>query len=104
DIEAALAIADQIAVFYAGTTVEIAPATDFAGEGEALRHPYAKALWQALPRNGFTPIPGSQPSPDKLPAGCMFAPRCERAAPECALVRPKKRELRGGWVWCDYVT
>ena len=34
DIESALTIADKIAVFYAGTTVEIASVEDFVGDGE----------------------------------------------------------------------
>ena len=67
DIESALTIADKIAVFYAGTTVEVAPVEDFAGNGEALRHPYSKALWRALPQNEFIPIPGFQPHPSALP-------------------------------------
>ena len=67
DIESALTIADKIAVFYGGTTVEIAPVDNFAGKGEALRHPYSKALWRALPQNEFIPIPGSQPHPSALP-------------------------------------
>ena len=79
DIESALTIADKIAVFYAGTTVEIAPVDNFAGNGEALRHPYSKALWRALPQNEFIPIPGSQPHPSALPSGCLFEPRCEKA-------------------------
>ncbi len=83
DIESALTIADKIAVFYAGTTVEVAPVDDFTGDGEALRHPYTKALWRALPQNEFIPIPGSQPHPNALPSGCLFAPRCEIATPEC---------------------
>ena len=83
DIESALTIADKIAVFYAGTTVEIAPVENFTGDGEALRHPYSKALWRALPQNEFIPIPGSQPHPSALPSGCLFAPRCEMATPEC---------------------
>ena len=60
DIELALRGADRIAVFYAGTTVEVAEAADFAKE-ELLRHPYTKALWRAMPANGFSPIEGSQP-------------------------------------------
>lgn len=104
DIESAIAIADQIAVFYAGTTVEIAPAADFSGRGEALRHPYTIALWRSLPGNEFAPIPGSQPSPNALPAGCLFEPRCDRATPECALRRPELQQVRGGKVWCRHVT
>ena len=104
DIESALTIADKIAVFYAGTTVEIAPAADFTGDGEALRHPYTKALWKALPQNDFTPIPGSQPHPDALPLGCLFAPRCPLATTACREARPEMRNLRGGKVRCFHAT
>ena len=72
DIESALTIADKIAVFYAGTTVEVAPVENFAGNGEALRHPYSKALWRALPQNDFIPIPGSQPHPSALPSWMLI--------------------------------
>ncbi|WP_289137840.1 ABC transporter ATP-binding protein [uncultured Brevibacillus sp.] len=104
DIEAALKIADRIAVFYAGSTVEIAPVQDFAGEGEALRHPYTKALWRALPQNGFEPMPGSQPLPHELPAGCVFQPRCRQATSECSTERPAMRTVREGMVRCIHAT
>ena len=48
DIDLAFHIADRIAVFYAGTTVEIAAAKDFLEGVDALRHPYSKALWKAV--------------------------------------------------------
>lgn len=100
DIQTALKIANQIAVFYAGTTVEIAPVADFAGDGESLRHPYSRALWRALPQNSFEPIPGFQPLPNALPPGCLFEPRCRLATPECGAAQPGARELRGGMVRC----
>ncbi|MBM4764654.1 ABC transporter ATP-binding protein [Bacillus sp. B15-48] len=104
DIESALKIADDIAVFYAGTTVEIAPVANFSGDGETLRHPYSKALWRALPQNGFTPIPGSQPHPEFLPSGCLFAPRCQMATEECGQVQPEMRKIRNGMVRCIHAT
>lgn len=82
DIELALEVADRIAVFYAGTTVEEAPVSDFASE-ETLRHPYTKALWRALPQNGFQPYPGVQPYVKDMPKGCPFGPRCEQYSEEC---------------------
>ncbi|AOV06941.1 ABC transporter ATP-binding protein [Sporosarcina ureilytica] len=100
DIESALTIADKIAVFYAGTVVEIASVNDFTGKGEKLRHPYSKALWNALPQNEFIPIPGSQPQSSELPPGCLFAPRCPLATKECTEARPDMRELREGKVRC----
>lgn len=104
DIESALTIADKIAVFYAGTTVEIASVEDFTGDGEKLRHPYSKALWRALPQNDFTPIPGSQPHPGALPSGCLFAPRCPLATPACSAAQPEMREIRDGQVRCIHAT
>lgn len=104
DIESALTIADKIAVFYAGTTVEVAPVENFTGDGEALRHPYSKALWRALPQNEFTPIPGAQPHPSALPSGCLFAPRCPMATSECEQALPEMRNLRNGKVRCIHAT
>lgn len=104
DISSALTIADRIAVFYAGTTVEIAPASDFSGSGERLRHPYTRALWRALPQNEFTPIAGNQPAPGEIWFGCPFEPRCDLATEQCAKRQPDQRQLRGGTVWCDHVT
>lgn len=82
DIELALGVADRIAVFYAGTTVEETPVADFQSV-DTLRHPYTKALWRALPQNGFQPFPGNQPYVKDMPSGCPFAPRCPQLTPEC---------------------
>ncbi|NJN31496.1 MAG: ABC transporter ATP-binding protein [Synechococcales cyanobacterium RM1_1_8] len=98
DIEAALQIADRVAVFYAGTTVEIAAAADFPAGN--LRHPYSQALWRALPQNEFIPVPGSQPSPEALPRGCLFGDRCPQVSEVCQMERPPLRPLNQGWVRC----
>lgn len=98
DLELALTIADKVAVFYAGETVEEAPAGDF-DRLEDLRHPYTRALWQALPQHGFRPIPGTQPYPGALPEGCPFAPRCPKRTAECGGEVPY-RPLDGGFVRC----
>lgn len=100
DIDLALEIADRIAVFYAGTTLEVAPTKDFKKGPEALRHPYSKALWRALPQNGFVPIPGHQPYAGDLPTGCPFGPRCPEFANECAAGPIAMRERREGLVKC----
>ena len=98
DLEQALAVADRVAVFYAGTTVEDAPVSDFR-QDETLRHPYSKALWQAMPQNGFRFIPGTQPYVKEMPEGCPFAPRCTQCTEQCRGEIPF-RELRGGRVRC----
>lgn len=104
DIESVLAVADKVAVFYAGTTVEIAQAGDFAGAGESLRHPYTRALWRALPQNDFAPIPGFQPHPSALPSGCLFAPRCDKASADCSAAMPAMQPVRGGMARCIHAT
>lgn len=100
DIDLAVEFADRIAVFYAGTTVETALASDFRTGPEALRHPYSRALWRALPQNGFQPVKGVQPYAGSLPEGCLFAPRCSHRTQQCEQAVPPVRELRGGEVRC----
>lgn len=100
DIDLAFEFADRVAVFYAGTTVETAPAADFKAGPDALRHPYSRALWRALPQNGFQPIDGFQPYAGDLPTGCLFAPRCPYKTAECEQTVPPVREVRGGEVRC----
>lgn len=90
DIELALEVADRIAVFYAGTTIEEAPVSDFVSE-EKLRHPYTKALWRAMPQNGFQPFPGVQPYVKDMPKGCPFGPRCREYSEECQGEIPVQR-------------
>lgn len=82
DLELAMEVADRIVVFYAGTTVEEAAASDFRQE-ETLRHPYSQALYRAIPQNGFGYINGTQPYVKDMPQGCPFGPRCENFTEEC---------------------
>lgn len=98
DLEAALRVADKVAVFYAGTTVEVAQTADF--QNNSLRHPYTQSLWKALPQNGFEPLPGSQPAPDSLPIGCLFAERCPLVTAVCHDSRPLLRPVQSGLVRC----
>ena len=104
DIDLAFEFADRVAVFYAGTTVETAPASDFKKGPDALRHPYSKALWRALPQNGFHSIEGFQPYAGNLPRGCLFAPRCPYKTSKCEEGIPPVKEVRGGEVRCNHVT
>ena len=104
DISAALKIADRVAIFYGGTTLEVAKADDFKNNGENLRHPYTKALFNALANTKFTPIKGSQPLASELPVGCLFYDRCEKRTPDCENIKPEMRELRDGKVRCLYAT
>ena len=100
DLDLALRYADRISVFYAGTTVETAKASDFREE-DLLRHPYSKALWRAMPQNKFEPTAGTQPYAGNLPSGCVFADRCPMRTEACA-VRPQFRTVREGEVCCHH--
>ncbi|MDR3333726.1 MAG: ABC transporter ATP-binding protein [Treponema sp.] len=106
DIDLAMGIADRLAVFYAGTSVELADARDFIAGEHALRHPYTKALWKALPQNGFEPIAGFQPYAGDLSmsAGCLFAPRCPLKSAACESAAPPMRQMRGGQVRCIHAS
>lgn len=104
DVDLALAFAHRIAIFYAGTIVEETPVQHFAAGPAALRHPYSKALWQAMPQHGFTPLPGFQPYAGELPRGCPFAPRCGCKSSLCGSEFPPARALRGGLVRCHHAT
>ncbi|MBN9015154.1 MAG: hypothetical protein J0H25_19460 [Rhizobiales bacterium] len=52
------------------------------------RHPYTSGLLRSLPslsarRSVLPSIPGRVPSPNAMPAGGRFAPRCSYAAESC---------------------
>ena len=90
--------ADQIAVMYGGTIVEIGPKGRVL---DAPRHPYTAALIDSIPRfdqpdRPLNPIPGMMPGLAHLPEGCPFHPRCTCGRlPDC-LVRPALAEVTPG--------
>ncbi|MFG3690339.1 ABC transporter ATP-binding protein [Micromonospora sp. NPDC047740] len=80
DLTAARRVADTIAVMYASRIVEHRR-TDALFTAPA--HPYTAGLLDALPERAFRPVPGHPPMLTHLPAGCAFAPRCDRASDVC---------------------
>ena len=79
-------LADNVAVMYAGRIVEESPALKLLQNPQ---HPYTLALMRSIPRLGargerLQSIPGNVPNPARLPAGCKFHPRCDRAQEDCA--------------------
>lgn len=56
DIEMAMKCADRIAFFYDGTIIEVAEMSQLKEGGKGLKQPYSKALFRALPENGFNSV------------------------------------------------
>ncbi|MCZ4313092.1 ABC transporter ATP-binding protein [Comamonadaceae bacterium G21597-S1] len=89
-------MADRVAVMYLGRIVEIA---DKAALYAQPRHPYTRALLQAVPlpdpRRRSVPIPlaGEIPSPANPPAGCHFHTRCPQAEARCRTEVPSLRTV-----------
>ena len=97
DLSVVAAVADRVAVMYAGSLVECAPAEEIFA---APRHPYTRALLGSLPRFGngaeLCPVGGQPPSLANLPGGCSFHPRCPEAGERCREERPVLREIGSG--------
>lgn len=53
DLFQALPFADRVALLHAGRIETVAPAGDFSGDGRRLVSAEARAMWRALPQNGF---------------------------------------------------
>ena len=87
DLATVSSLADRIAVMYAGRIVEDGPTVAVLRNP---RHPYTRGLLDSLPahtRPGgeLAQIRGTTPSLLNLPAGCPFAPRCDRADAACEI-------------------
>ncbi len=86
DFSVAEALADYVAVMYAGEVVEYGRRDDVINSA---RHPFTRGLISALPRNGFKPIKGYSPPLTQLPQGCRFHPRCPMAREGCGKIHPE---------------
>jgi oligopeptide/dipeptide ABC transporter ATP-binding protein len=102
DLGVLSAIADRVAVFYAGRIVETGERSDVISRP---RHPYTRGLLDALPHPeaAATPlvaIPGAPPSPRHIPSGCPFHPRCPYAEPVSREVVPPLVSVDGRLLAC----
>src|SRR5437762_5190883 len=85
DLGVVAGMTDQIIVMYAGKVFEQAPTKElFARSG----NPYTRGLLRSVPdptaeQGRLYQIPGLPPDLARLPPGCPFAPRCERAQDIC---------------------
>jgi peptide/nickel transport system ATP-binding protein len=89
---------DRVVVMYAGKVVESGPAADVL---RAPRHPYTAGLLRSLPGDPgqgrrLATIPGMVPPLTRLPPGCRFRDRCDRALELCARQEPPLASLDPG--------
>jgi peptide/nickel transport system ATP-binding protein len=98
-------ICDRVGVMYAGQLIELAPVDELF---RAPRHPYTRALLDALPTAQHEPgelqvIGGRVPDLREPLPGCRFAPRCPHRMAECDAVPPLAHESANAavacWLW-----
>jgi len=81
----------NVMVMYCGRLLE---KTDCQSLFSHARHPYSAGLLSCIPQisahrpAAINAIPGQVPNATDLPSGCHFAPRCNRAEPQCQLSEP----------------
>jgi peptide/nickel transport system ATP-binding protein len=102
DLAVVSALADRIAVMYAGRIVETGVTDDIIG---APLHPYTKGLIGSVPSHNqrgqrLTQIPGMTPSLLNLPVGCAFNTRCSFASDVCRVDPPVIEPVPGRKVRC----
>jgi oligopeptide/dipeptide ABC transporter ATP-binding protein len=84
DLGVVAQVCDRVGVMYAGQLVEVAPVAELFADP---KHPYTRALLDALPTRGarhLTVIDGQVPNLLDPPAGCRFADRCPRRMEACS--------------------
>jgi peptide/nickel transport system ATP-binding protein len=102
DLAVVSALADRIAVMYAGRIVEQGVTADVIGQP---LHPYTRGLLGSVATQNqrgqpLRQIPGMTPSLLNLGSGCAFRNRCAMAIGQCADEPPVLRPLPGRSVRC----
>ncbi|MBU8715169.1 ABC transporter ATP-binding protein [Brevibacillus parabrevis] len=85
DLGVVAEMCNRVVVMYAGRVVEEASVYDLFDEP---KHPYTKGLIGSVPKIGqkrdrLDSVPGNVPTPNNMPKGCKFAPRCKEAMSIC---------------------
>jgi dipeptide transport system ATP-binding protein len=104
DLAVVAETAQRVVVMYAGEQVETGPVPDIF---DTPRHPYTKALLDALPEHNLDrarlkAIPGVVPGQGDRPKGCLLSPRCEFALARCRVDRPPLAGPTGRKVRCHF--
>jgi oligopeptide/dipeptide ABC transporter ATP-binding protein len=98
-------VCDRVAVMYLGRLAELAPRDALYA---APRHPYTRALLEAVPdpdpevqrAKQRVPLQGEIPSPAAPPSGCRFHTRCPLAVDICREKVPQWRQVGASMVAC----
>ncbi|MEU6786297.1 ABC transporter ATP-binding protein [Nonomuraea angiospora] len=99
DLGVVAGFADRVLVMYAGRPVEVGDVDDIY---YGMRMPYTVGLLGSIPRvdrgarQPLAPIEGSPPSPEALPPGCPFAPRCPMKIDACDEGEPPLFDVGAG--------
>src|SRR5262245_64810016 len=103
DLAVMSSLADRVSIFYAGRVVESGSREEVLQQP---RHPYTRALLDALPHpeaERDTPliaIKGTPPTPQRIPGGCPYHPRCAFAVDVCATDDPPLAPVNGRRLAC----
>lgn len=103
DLGVVAQMADTVVVMYAGRIVEEAPVHELFTQP---LHPYTTGLMHAAPTREsmldkrLPTIKGTVPSPENMPAGCPFSPRCPKALPYCSEQIPPLSQDGAHKVYC----
>lgn len=96
-------MADNIMIMYLGKIMEFGPSKQIF---ENPKHPYTKALFDAIPSihteniDQLATIKGEVPSAINPPKGCRFNPRCEHCMEICKQKEPEMKFVDGREVAC----
>jgi oligopeptide/dipeptide ABC transporter ATP-binding protein len=101
DLSVVRHVSDRVAVMYLGRLAEVASAAELF---TAPRHPYTRALLDAVPPPDpdaadavfAEGLSGDPPSPIDPPSGCRFHPRCPRVQGLCVREEPPLDPADGG--------
>jgi oligopeptide/dipeptide ABC transporter ATP-binding protein len=91
DLAVMSSLADRVSIFYAGRVVESGSRSEVL---QHPRHPYTRALLDALPHPEaerdapLIAIKGTPPTPQRIPPGCPYHPRCLYAVDVCTTDDP----------------
>jgi oligopeptide/dipeptide ABC transporter ATP-binding protein len=103
DLAVMSSLADHVSIFYAGRVVESGSRSEVL---QNPRHPYTRALLDALPHpeaERDTPliaIKGTPPTPQRIPPGCPYHPRCLYAVDVCTTDDPPLAAVNGRRLAC----